>query len=196
MDPLMPYKLPSKFVSSVDFSPGVLKNRTECAVLIATVASEWTRIEHELAIMFGFATGISRANGTDMWSTEPNIPAFAALSALESLHARIAAISAALNAISLPDNLKESFDSISLELRRRAGERNSVVHGLWGITERYPKDVILRPAPQSDDLIKYTAKDFGQIIERMAGTSNRISDFWAQVTASRAGVLVDWPEDP
>ena len=192
----MPQKLPAKLVSVVDFSRSALGQRPGCAVLIATISSEWARLEHELTSMFGAATGLNSATSKDTWQSSPNLAAFAALAALESLHARIAAITAAFDAIDIDARLKTSFAQISLELRKRAKERNAIIHGLWGIVDNYPNDVILKSAPQTNDLKRYTQKDFEQAIERLTETGSRVSNFTFQVTATQAEIEIGWPEDP
>lgn len=155
----------------------VLETRPDCAIRIACVASEWTRVERFMSEIFGHITGDVEMTAADTVSNITNWPAHVAMREIQSLAARIDVFKAATEAI-LPPERRVQFEAIALQLRKRAGERNDVVHGVWGTVKAYPSDVLLRIDEwNSAKYVRYTPADFDAIIERIIATGHSLSDF-------------------
>ncbi|MBC7770510.1 MAG: hypothetical protein H7124_17145 [Phycisphaerales bacterium] len=107
------------------------------------IASAWTVVEEALIDMFSAATGQSTQMQPGVVTTTFNPVSFATLRAIENLHLRLTVVKAAM-AQHLPPDLKQEFEDLAKEMRRRAGDRNDVVHGAWGMVDAYPNDVLLR----------------------------------------------------
>lgn len=171
----------------------VLETRPECAVKIAIVASIWAGIEEDLARWFGWLAGeplIEKRSPFELLNRKQNEPFAAALTAIENLHLRIVVIRAAMETRA-SDMQREEFEKIAQELRARAGDRNIVVHTKWVATPRYPADVLRW---KDGGWIRYTAKDFDEIIERLSATELKLMNLaadWAIQWAPKRPV-----EDP
>ena len=66
------------------------------------------------------------------------------------------------------------------ELRRRAKERNRVVHGHWGVNDDLPDHLILHG--EDNQHMRYSLRDFEDIADRIIATSNMAANFtfWVQ----------------
>lgn len=170
----------------INISERIVETRPRCAVLIASVACEWVRIEHKMTRMFASATGEPRRVSALGFANKPNRVAYAALHAIESLAARISVVTAAWQAIKLSDELRADFEKIAINLRARAGDRNKVVHGLWCAVDSYPEDVLLRTEPSTNQYVRYTPADFETIITRMIQLQQDIDDFNFRCIEARA----------
>jgi len=155
----------------------ILETRPDCAVKIACVASEWVHVERTISEIFGHITGDVELPAADTVSNISNWPAHVAMREIQSLNTRIDVFKAATEVI-LPPEKRSLFEAIALQLRRRAGDRNDIVHGFWNTVDSYPKDVLLRIDEWAGArYVRYTPKDFDRIIERIIATGQSLTDF-------------------
>lgn len=155
-----------------------VEQRPEHAVKIAAIAAAWTRIEHQMAQMFGSVTGDTRMTAPDTVSHLGNNAAMAALGAIQSLPTRISVFRAATQTI-LSETESAEFEKLISELRSRAGERNDVIHGDWIVVDRLPKHLLLNvsTAKTPDRYLQYTVADLEQIIVRILALQERLQRF-------------------
>jgi hypothetical protein len=180
-----------RFEIGLHYGTRVIAKRPACALGIATVAGEWANLERSLALMFSVSTGWPT---DDRATTKINRVARAAIDAIESLSARLAIVSAGLEA-TMPQAVQDQFDDLAKRIRKCAGTRNTVVHGWWGVSEKYPDDVILNT--DVGPVIRYTPKDFDEIVSRIANLVleiDRLRDVCLR--AMRQGGVAPTPTTP
>jgi hypothetical protein len=191
----MPQPLPKSFVATVSFDDDVLEKRPKCAVKIAEISNDWVRVEHELANMFAVSVGVSIPTGIDTWRSDPNKAAWGAITSIDSLSARLGMITGAFEEAGLSDELKLRFGKLATRIRKVAGSRNDVIHGLWGSTPKYPNDLVLRSKPQAADLRRYTETDLEAIKQAIKQIRRELVDFRFRATSHQAGVKIPWPDN-
>jgi hypothetical protein len=159
-----------KAQSSHYYKPKIVLERPELAAGIGLVAAEWGALEEHLLTMCTFniftwdAAGVAAKEMTEF-----------VLSQIDSLRARLDLVESILEK-RLPAAFLGEWQKIAREVRKRANERNRVVHGHWHASFYFPNDLILRKF--DDDPLRYTVKDFTEIADRIIATSNQVQSFW------------------
>lgn len=162
-----PYTLMSK--------PKLVLDYPEHAIGIALVASEWAALESHLISSFSFCLFALHADGVPSQKI-----AATAWHNLDSLKARLDLLKA-IAADRIPRSLLADFVSVvEPEIRKRAGERNKIVHGHWHSSNKYPADLILGN-PDPTQLKRYSVKDFHNVADRIIATANVVGSFWIAV---------------
>lgn len=158
----------------------VLIERPECLAGIGLVAAQWSHVEASLADLYMHANtkfmhwpGDGELSGTNSVTIDRSH--LTVIDAVESLRARLSMIGAMLNARGGKD-LADEFEVLSREIRRRARERATIVHGRWGTSRSHPSGLVLIP-PSDGRLVWYTEADFRQIAERISDTQEKIRLF-------------------
>jgi hypothetical protein len=184
----MPQPLRQWF-TDITFGANALAERPNLALGIASVASAWTEIEVTLGILLSTMLHTEIRIGISMYL------------ALKGSAAQDAVLSAAADA-KLPIDLKREFAPLLRMIRKRAKERNDVVHGLWGVSPQLLDVLIHCPAghfirdlaqayarhisfgadrgPRSEfvSVLKtYDARDFVEIISRLYDLKMQLKDF-------------------
>lgn len=176
---------PLKEGYTLEGKPRVVLERPQHAAGIGLVASEWTQLESHLIEMVSFALfvfskqeNVSKRLATDVMRT------------IESLSGRLDVIDTIMKPRIPEEMFNEYREKIRPEIRRRAGERNRVVHGQWHICEKYPDDLILNN--RTDEPMRYSVKDFEDIAARIHETINVVSTFLINVSTFVREK--NWPE--
>jgi hypothetical protein len=173
---------------TLHYYPGLIKDRPKHAVGIALVASEWAALEAQLIAIFTFSLfAFSERGGHEA----TNIAA-AAWDAMESLKGRLDFIETVAKGKIPEDLFKQFIEDVKPEVRRRAAERNRVVHGHWNIAKEYPDDLILM-SDRGEPPMRYSLKDFDEIAARINATSNMAATFWFRVKERLYPELDHWP---
>lgn len=124
----MPQPL-KKFPKDLKFSPDALTGRPLLAVRIARVSAAWTDVEIELSLLLASALDANANAGMAMYLS------------LIGTGAQESAFKAALKH-ALPLKMAQEVSNILTEIRTRAGERNRIVHCIWGITDDFKDGII------------------------------------------------------
>ncbi|CAN0404397.1 unnamed protein product, partial [Phaeothamnion confervicola] len=96
-----------------------------------SVINRWACIESSLIVLFAGATGEAKSPKPGHLSVSPNKVAAAALGAIENLHTRLAVVTAAWEAASVPKQFRDRFELLKPRLRKAVGNRNLVAHSQW-----------------------------------------------------------------
>ncbi|HEY6281103.1 MAG TPA: hypothetical protein VIW72_04830 [Burkholderiales bacterium] len=157
--------------------PKAVLERPQHAAGIGLVASEWAALEQHLIIFFrGSLQTFARGAGAG------SIVAQLAWDAMEGLKTRLDFVTDCLkNRVSV-ELLEEFKRDMVPEIRKRAQERNKVVHGIWQLCDEYPTDLICTTPGDPD--MQYTVKNFHDIADRINATTNIMVKFWVKVQAS------------
>jgi hypothetical protein len=153
----------------VTYSPKIiLKERPEHAARIGLIAAEWGALEQNLVNVFKFPNFIIP------------IPLFGgsiitAMRAIESLAGRLDIIEDLMRPLAAPELMQFWFNNLRPELRQRARERNRVIHGHWGVSARFPNDLILHD--HEGKHLRYSFRDLEDIADRIITTSNKAVSF-------------------
>jgi hypothetical protein len=185
-----------RWVDDITFRSEALSERPELAACIARVASSWARIEVMLGFLLGEMLGTEARTGVRMYL------------ALTGSSAQDASLSAAAE-FCLSADLQEEFTSLRREVRSCARQRNTIVHGIWGVTPKLPTSLVYCPpnsliqgiadaaqpngTPQPEalsrsfmtDLLEYREKDFLNVIARLDATCEAIGKFTYKVGLKR-----------
>jgi hypothetical protein len=168
LDLVMPYPLKGSY--TLRQGPQTVAKRPECAIGIAVVAAEWAALERKLAEGVGASLFMWKRGEIAAELVTRNV-----LNSIDSLNSRMDIIDRLLT-IHVSRELREQFSTtLRPEIRRRAGERATVVHGNWAICDKFPSDLILHPS--SGDDLRYTAKCFQQITNRITATTRQAAKF-------------------
>jgi hypothetical protein len=155
------------------YQPLHMKQRPQHALGIALVVSEWSALEEHLFQVFSFALFAFHPHTGEASKVARN-----AWDAMDALKAKLDFIQEVCEKRLPEDLLKEFLTDLVPELRKRAGERNRVVHGQWYLSPE-TKEVVLKYS--SDDPMIWTEKDFENTAQRIIDTSNKIATFWHKV---------------
>lgn len=161
------------------YHPKIVLERPRHAEGIGLVASEWAALEEQLILMFTYAL----FKDGSMEVSETTHVAWRAWDAMESLKARLDFIESVSERRMDAELFAEFVGTIKPEIRKRAQERNRIVHGHWNTCNQFPDDIILW-VPGGKHL-RYSQRDFHDIADRIIDTSNRISEFWNRVSVKR-----------
>ena len=128
LEPLMPQPFdPNK---QHQLTPDAMRLRPEMAVQVASIASLWSFTEMlQGQILAHLVRGDPAA-------------AAALYTAMKSLPGQRQGILEVARAVSVDKGVRAELDQIFKVAKNRASERNEVVHGLWGISDLHPKDLI------------------------------------------------------
>lgn len=171
---------PMRGQHQIHFSREIFSERPECAVGIATIAAQWSALERMLAE----GLGVSLFAHTRQ-EYEPEMILRLILNNIDSLNARLDVIDCILEIYVSRPLYEEFLTKLRPEIRRRAGERATIVHGRWGICPQlYPHDLIL--SPPYGGSVRYTPKCFKQTVDRIVATTRQIADFNSRVRDERA----------
>jgi len=122
---------PVHYSHKIDFNflPDSLLQRPKLAVLIAIISASWNEAEARLWAFLAALVG-DEANTV--------ISIFLALQSDSARRATIETIAS----LKLTKIEQDEFDDIMSRLGKRNGERNAVVHGAWGISSKYPDNLL------------------------------------------------------
>lgn len=139
-----------------------------------------------MASLFGWVTGETAITAPDTVSHKSNFVAQASLRAIQSLATRISVFRAATETVLQPAQ-KEEFEKLIAVLRKRAGERNDVVHGQWCTFDRFPDELLLNVTTPTSGFVlqRYTEADLEQIIVRILELRDRLHHFGIDCVMNR-----------
>ncbi|WP_372785003.1 hypothetical protein [Phenylobacterium sp.] len=180
-----------------------LAKRPDCLIGIGLVAAQWSSLEYALADLFEMANADvvrypadDRYEETTVFSVDASHGAV--IDAVESLRARVSMIRAKIR-LRGGGALASEFDVLVRDIRRRAGERATIVHGRWGIHSAHPDDLLLRRG-RDEPLMRYTAQDFRNTAERIQALETKVRAFSkrCEVALTRPAEWYDYgpPEPP
>jgi hypothetical protein len=181
-----PYTVPADggFMSP---SYAVLKNRPECAIRIAMIASASAELEDGLAGLIAMASGAitsySKEGPVTSFGSIPNQVVRAALEAVVSMPVRLD-ITRAILELCVSAELCEEFDLIAKSIRRAANMRNEVVHCVWAAHAAGPNDLLKITGP--GECVRYTPKDFDAIIDRILEEYGKLIAFRVKCAEERS----------
>lgn len=188
MDLAMPQPIPRGRRISFDFRPESVLQRPTLAPYIAGILSHWNEIESRSGVFLAALLG---------GEAQTVIKIFLALQTDGGRKAIIDTVTK----LKLPSDDLEQFQEIQRDIGSRYAERNKAVHGAWGISDAYPKDLLWydprdsvgmfpglaatpeRPYRQAmiDELNKtiriYTEADFKDILTRFKCTQAALEKF-------------------
>jgi hypothetical protein len=117
---------------NVKFAVADILDHPVLAAHIAKIAMMWTFSEDAWAFFLGAMLGFEAGAGLTMYH------------ALTGTGAQRSVLNEVADQY-LPAEFREEFNSVMLETRRRAKERNTVVHGIWFLDPALPDVLILGP---------------------------------------------------
>lgn len=165
----MPQPLPEG--NTLHYRPKIILERPNHAIGIALVVAEWAALEEMIFSEFSFALF-----AFDMVERHSHLVAKEAWNEMTNLPQRLGFIESVAQR-KIPQNLFDELENkVHPEIRKRAKERNRVVHGHWHLCSNYPEDLILNS--EGEEKMRYTVKDFHDISQRINDTLNMTASFW------------------
>jgi hypothetical protein len=126
---MMPQPIPGK-LTDLHFGSERLITREKLTARLAAALNEWSKTEGSLGLVLGNTLSIRYSIATET------------LNAVVNLTARLDVVKAAANATLTAAKATEVCDLME-KFRRRAGERNGISHGIWGVSNDYPDRLVL-----------------------------------------------------
>lgn len=159
--------------------PRVLLERHKHAALLGTICSVWGDIDTLFSEIFNLITfsepiphlAHSRSSITSAIFDESFI----------SHKSKIDVIKRVIN-LRYEKHILSEFDKTTNELRKRAKERNELIHCSWQICDRYPNDLI---KIKDEKWIRFTPKDFEETLERSILIRNELQDFYIKLSHTK-----------
>lgn len=159
--------MPQPISVALELKPWAAAERPELACRIAIITTLWTEIEDEIALLFAYATKAEPAVSTVI------------LGQVNNLNARLDMVEAAIRH-SLSGESADSFrDNLRKEIKKRAGERTTVIHCHWTTHKDYP-DHLISTRGLTDPQITmwaYSLKDFVDIETRLGQLLISLKEF-------------------
>lgn len=175
--------------------PAAVLQRPEHAAFIGAIAAEWTQVEMSLTRLLAGAFGKTLFDDAgEPQDVEHHPVALAAMKAAESIRARLRIFELSLTPMLSGTTLQQRWEELQTALKRRARERNKIVHGHWGISDEAPNDLLLLDDGQ---YYRFTAKDLEEILTRCLETKLSVIGLTRDVMkAVHRGEIVQSPLGP
>ncbi len=125
--------MPQPFIVSNEelvFATAALQGRQRLAALLGELVVAWASLEAALASNFTWLLNGQERHAFDLYHELRD-------GNLRYMAFRTVAL------VRLPPEMIEEFDDLWRQVRRRAGERNDVAHGLWAATADLPDSLLL-----------------------------------------------------
>src|SRR5215211_996781 len=198
---------------SCDFGPEAIVQRPTLALHIPVISALWNSIDAKLASLLVALLDAEARTGMAMYFS------------LQSDSAKRASFNAVTSA-KMTKAEQDAFLLILNDIRKRAAERNNVIHGAWGISPAFPdkllwcdiKDWIWSIVGLAEELTQDSAserfrarllegqkrmlvfgeRDFLDIEDRLRGSSQRLTDFSMPFVVKQFGQssTSGWRVDP
>jgi hypothetical protein len=206
----MPQPIHFKEPIQIDLRAETIMQRPHLAKHIALISALWNQIDSTLASLLTALLGTEARVGMTMYfAIQADTPKRAVLDAIASMRMTTAE--------------KSELQTILLDVSKRVGERNDVIHGAWGISPMYP-DKLLWCDPRDATralvgfaefgrrladfdtwagtlielqkrMLVYEERDFINIEQRLTATANKLQEFCAPFLA-RLLSTTDPPVNP
>jgi hypothetical protein len=134
-------------LTNLHFESESLTTRKELSALLASAINEWSRTEGTIGLLLGNILKIRYSVAT------------ALLGSIVNFSARLDLVNAAAHA-SLPDTQITEIAKLMATVKRRAGERNQIVHGVWSVSTDYPNKLILCDAQVAFNIVNEQYETF------------------------------------
>ena len=121
--------LPTYKGAPLQIGASVIERIPNLAELVGRIAINWSGVEVQLSLALGSMLGVE------------NAAAVAVFLSLRNHRAQRDALRAAADKTLVGDD-REIFDAILARHEELDGQRNSVVHGIWGVSEATPDGII------------------------------------------------------
>jgi len=157
-------------------------SRPACALQIAAIVGEWAYVQDNLTLLFSATMGTHTLTPDGAASINRNWTALVTMQELESIHMRLKIVEKVFIPL-LPEELQTRWTALEKSLRSRARERNTAAHASWALSDQHPDDLILEN--EKGQTIRYTARDFIDILERISATYIETHDFMHAVLAAQ-----------
>jgi len=171
-------------------------DRPDLAVYIANVVGNWVYVEDQLNWIFSILLSLKYGDAKSYWDIslrheKTNILHYDQLNPLgsqilDTLNSHVPKldlIERLLNWWNLDEELRK-FQDLKIKVRKRAVERNTVAHGLWGTAanDELKDAFILVEKDRSDRMgLIYTCRDFVQISERILELDENLKKFSSEL---------------
>jgi hypothetical protein len=142
-----------------------VEKRPARAIRIAGIAAGWALVEEDLALLYSYLLGTGERSAKRRRHTlDPvGIQVFEALHALNN---RIDLLNRLAKWRS-PAGEQATITQLSTEVRRVSLLRNRIVHGLWGICDDFPDDLVLHGTLEEPEARIYKDHDLKQVLVRV-----------------------------
>jgi hypothetical protein len=128
----------------MEFRVDALTKRPDLAIKIAQVSATWTEIEVSMGILLALIFQSSARIGVAMY-----------LSLTGTAAQRSVLLAVAQE--SVPAELRDEFVDLLDEVRKRSGERNRIVHAMWGA---HPSDAAALVNCRPDNMVRDVTNAF------------------------------------
>lgn len=156
--------------------PRVILERPRLAALLGAIAAEWGDVDNIFSDIFNLATFATfipiGAHSRSTLSSAIFDQSFTSYRAKIDVLKRVLAIRYA-------KIFYDEFENLTNDLRRKAQERNRLVHAGWKICDKYPADLL---QIRDERWIRYTERDFTNALDSSVLIRNALNDFFIKLS--------------
>ena len=159
--------------------PKVILERPRLAALLGAITAVWGDVDNLFSDIFNLITFAKfipvGAHSRSTLSSAVFDQSFTSYAAKIEVIKRVVAIR-------YPKKFHDEFDELTTDLRAKAKERNRLIHGAWQVCDKYPTDLI---RIRDEKWIRYTERDFNDVLERSVLTRNALNDFFIKLSHTK-----------
>lgn len=170
----MPYQIKNLVGLAARGGPKIILERPKLAALIGAIAAEWGDIDNLLADIFNF---VSLSRPIPIGAHSRSDLAHAIFDNLVAFPIRIEVIASVMK-LRMTLEIQDEFFALAQQIRRKASERNDLIHARWHICDKYPDDLI---QIENGEWIRYTENDLTDRLNRSVQMTMCVSDFSIKV---------------
>lgn len=122
----------------------------------------WALIENDLSLIYSYLLGTTLPQPPDRFHPPLHPLGLQVFEALHALNNRIDLLNR-LAKWQATTKERERIEDLIIQLRKASNLRNGIVHGMWGICDDYPDDLILHPSFEEAGPRRYREHDFDQV---------------------------------
>lgn len=159
--------------------PKIILERPKLAALLGAISAEWGDVDTLFSSIFNL---IAFAKFIPIGAHSRSALSSAIFDkSFTSYISKIEVIKRLLK-IRYSKNILVEFEKLTNDLRKKATARNTLIHCTWQICDKYPEDLI---QIKDQIWIRYTERDFNDILDRSIEIRNALNDFFINLSHSK-----------
>ena len=159
--------------------PKIILERPKLAALLGAISAEWGDIDTLFSDIFNLITFAKfipiGAHSRSALSSAVFDQSFT------SYKSKIEVIKRIIK-LRYSKNILDEFEKLTTDIRKKAKQRNELIHCTWQVCDKYPEDLIQIP---NQRWIRYTERDFNSTLNRSVLIRNALNDFFIKLSHSQ-----------
>lgn len=136
-----PFDVPSGLRYTTDPS-AVIDAHPAMIAKLGAIALAWTKVESSLTVLLSTAMGSAQQRSEGSWDIDSNWVAQVAMESADTIRARLKIIERTLGVRLAGTQLSDAWVALEQRIRKRAQERNRLIHTQWRFSHQKPSGLI------------------------------------------------------